>query len=279
MGARPARAYLAIDWLSCHSEVVSDGEGGLHVTGREICQLMDVAPWGIIYREEPPGPVVDRQCDAKDKKARKAMEEAKKRLAEKPDCAAALNGTNATASDTVTAVHDNNQYNACVGPAPNGQAKAAASDPSTGTNTNIKFYDAFYGSLGQYDYLGQLNNDGLRRQMVVLHELAHATGKVPTDDAQAEATLNQAILDKCFGPGDKGNPTDETVDEDGIGVYTDATAASTDANDGVLGDDGSGDPADQDVFIADPEGETVPGSGGGGGDDGAGGGGGHELNQ
>jgi hypothetical protein len=255
---------------------VSNGEGGIRFSGREICPLIDVAPWGIIFRPEPPDPQ-DRACRAKDKKARKAMEEAKKRLT--GACATALNGPAGTASDTVTAVLAGNNYDACAAAPPNGQARAAQSAANQGTGTDITFVPAFYGSLGQFDGLNQLNNDGLRRQMVVLHELAHATGKVPTDDPQAEATLNQAILDNCFGSGDKGNPSNTTVGADGIGVYTDATAATTDANDGVLGDDGIGDPPDEDVFVADPEGATMPpdgepGSGGGGGHDP-----GYEMNQ
>jgi hypothetical protein len=46
------------------------------------------------------------------------------------------------------------------------------------------------------------------------------------------------------------NPSDAAVNADGIGVYTDAAAASVDANDGVLGGDGSGDTTSDDTVVA-----------------------------
>src|SRR4029079_18989418 len=114
----------------------------------------------------------------------------------------------------------------CAGPPPEGHNAAAQAAVNTGTDTDIRFFNTFYGSLGGYDYLHQLHNDGLRRQMVVLHELAHATGKVTSDDANSEKALNEAILANCFGSGDKGNPSNASVDPNGTGVYPDATTAS-----------------------------------------------------
>jgi RHS repeat-associated protein len=46
----PTGLYWAIDWGSCRAEVVSNGEGGLRFTGREICSLTWV-PEGPQRRE------------------------------------------------------------------------------------------------------------------------------------------------------------------------------------------------------------------------------------
>jgi hypothetical protein len=182
--ARPARAFLVIDWLSCRAEVASDGEGGLRFTGREICSLTNASPWGILFRPEPPDPQ-DRACRAKTAKAKRALENAKRRLSEKPACAAELNGSAGTALDTVTSVLNNTAYDGCAGepPSANVAAQAAANQ---GPNTDIRFFNPFYGGLGGFDFLNQLNDDGLRRQMIVLHEIAHATGRAPTADEASE---------------------------------------------------------------------------------------------
>jgi hypothetical protein len=259
---RDAFAFLVIDWGSCRPEIVPDwDEHVLRRTGREICDLIDVGP-GIIFRPEPQEPRPDRLCVAKTKKADKALENAAKRLKDKPLCAAELNGPKGTAESVAQAVRTNTQYDACVGKSPTG-GKAAEAAANEGVNTDIRFFDEFFGALGGFKYLDQLNDDGLRRQMIVLHELAHATGRAPDD--KAEDALNEVILAKCFGIGDKGKPSNASVDANGVGVYPDATTASNDANDGVLGDDGSGDPPTEDVFVADPNGDTVPPDEGGGG--------------
>ena len=59
LNAPPASAFLAIDWFSCRPEVVSNGEGGIRRTGRQICSLTGLP--GIIFRQEPRDPE-DRAC-------------------------------------------------------------------------------------------------------------------------------------------------------------------------------------------------------------------------
>jgi hypothetical protein len=117
-----------------------------------------------------------------------------------------------------------------------------------------------------------MKNDDLRRQLIVLNLVAFATGRLTVGSGAPVTTLNNALREKCFTDKEREPPTFELGGENGIGTYEDATAASTDANDGVLGDDGSGTPVVENVFIADPYGETIPPEDGGGG-----GGGGGEL--
>ncbi|HEX8501383.1 MAG TPA: DUF4214 domain-containing protein, partial [Pyrinomonadaceae bacterium] len=50
----PTGLYWAIDWGSCRAEVVSNGEGGLRFTGREICSLTWVPEYGPIMPQQPP---------------------------------------------------------------------------------------------------------------------------------------------------------------------------------------------------------------------------------
>jgi hypothetical protein len=270
VGSRDAFAFLTIDWLSCRSELAYDREYGWWATGREICDLVETGP-GIIFRPEPQQPRGDRLCFAKNKKAEKALKDAINKLTKlgpSSECAKALNGPRGTALDIANTIQLYAQFDGCAGQPPKPDVFAQASGPD-GEFTTIRFFDPFFGSLAGFKYLEDLNDDNYRRQMVALHELAHATGRYPKDDAASEQAINEAVLAKCFGIGEKGNPVERPLDENGFATYPDATAASNDANDGVIGDDGSGEPPTADVFTADPDGSTIPpddGGGDGGGD-------------
>jgi hypothetical protein len=262
-GPRDACAFLMIDWLSCRSELAYDREYGWWLTGREICDLVDMGP-GIIFRREPREPREDRTCEVKTAKAKKAVDDAKPRVT--GECAKELDGPSGSAVAVITAVSEREQYTACQGAGPK-PTDIANAEPGGGTTGFFNFFTPFYGSLAKLDDLKPLKNDDLRRQLTVLNLVAIATGKIGAGESRI--LLNNALRAKCFSDNERNQPTNAAVDENGIGVYDDATAASNDANDGVLGDDGSGAPPTEDVFTADPDGSTIPpddGGGGGGGD-------------
>jgi hypothetical protein len=259
-GPRAASAYLMIDWLSCRAEIVPDwDEHVLRKTGREICDLVEMGP-GIIFRPEPREPRVDKVCDVKTAKAKKAVDDAKARVT--GECAKELDGPSGSAAAVIKAVSEHEQYLACqgVGPKP---TDVAAAEPGGGTTGYFNFFNRFFGSLSNEPDLKPMKNDDLRRQLTVLNLVAFATGRI--GQGESRITLNNALRSKCFSANEQTGQTGEAVDANGIGTYSDATAASNDANDGVLGDDGSGAPPTEDVFVADPNGDTVPPDEGGGG--------------